>query len=516
MQLPWSKNAKLLKAVKSEDLEKVQLLLKSGADPNTKDMVGRYVLVFAAAKNNVKIVKSLLDAGADPNVKSINNTAPLSVTINPEIIKYLLEKGADPEIYNNDGWTPIMIAASDGDVEVVKILIKAKVNLNTKDLLGRIALGMAVHHKHRDVVKILLEAGADPNITSRNNTSILMMAAVDGDMEMVKLLINFGADPKIKDVDGNTAITVARDMGHTNIVELLSKEKVSIGRKKTPSEKIQILCLDDSHSLLDSYQQILQECGYTTYAVTDSSEALSILRKNKIDLLIQDFNHPRGNGAELLKIVKLDDDLKNIPVVMITGMTRDSIVGKLQIYDLDIDRDLAGFIHKPFKVKQLQETVENVINNYNSAKMDSLSPAEIFKRTKDVPDILKWSRNKHLLISGPNFWGIHHVFIDNSLKHCFFMLKMDSTTHVFIGDPIKAKEWRKYDENFALVLSKQLEKSTLEWKIYKDCVLYRGTMLPPKEIAGEPYWGRVTNVEEFANQIINDQWIIEKLRELHS
>ena len=127
---------------------------------------------------------------------------------------------------------------------------------------------------------------------------------------------------------------------------------------------VQILCLDDGQFFTDLYQQVLQECGHRIFVATDSSEALTVLRNKKIDVLIQDFNHPRGTGAELLKIVKFDDDLKNIPVVMITGMTRDSIIEKLQIYDLDIDHDLAGFIHKPFTIEQLLEMIENVINNH--------------------------------------------------------------------------------------------------------------------------------------------------------
>jgi len=73
------------------------------------------------------------------------------------------------------------------------------------------------------------------------------------------------------------------------------------------AEKLaQILCLDDSPGFVDIYQQVLQECGYRTFVVTDSNEALDMLWNNKIDLFIQDFNHPMVNGAEILKIMKAD------------------------------------------------------------------------------------------------------------------------------------------------------------------------------------------------------------------
>ncbi|MCK4816868.1 hypothetical protein KA005_13950 [bacterium] len=145
-----------------------------------------------------------------------------------------------------------------------------------------------------------------------------------------------------------------------------------------------------------------------------------------------------------------------------------------------------------------------------------LSPWEIIKRTKDVPKILNWSRNKHLLVSGPEFWGVHHIFIDSALKHCVFVLKADLTTHIFIGNPVKAQEWKKYNENFCLALSKKLKVPSLKWKIYQDYVLYKGTMLPPKQISEEPYFGKVIQVEEFTNQTINDEWIVKKIKELYN
>ncbi len=144
-----------------------------------------------------------------------------------------------------------------------------------------------------------------------------------------------------------------------------------------------------------------------------------------------------------------------------------------------------------------------------------ITPFEIIRRIKDVPETLKWSRRKHLMISGPEFWGIHHIYIDNSLKHVIFCLKADFTTHVFIGIPTGAEEWRKYDKDDNLLLSKHLNNDSLEWKIYKDLVLYKGKMLPPKMIPEEPYWGKVVKVETF-NDDVNDQWIVFKIKESHN
>ena len=144
-----------------------------------------------------------------------------------------------------------------------------------------------------------------------------------------------------------------------------------------------------------------------------------------------------------------------------------------------------------------------------------ITPFEIIRRVKEIPETLKWSRRKHLIISGPVFWGVHHIYIDNSLEHTIFCLKEDLTTHVFIGIPTGAKKWRKYDKNVNLLLSEQLNDDSLEWKIYKDIILYKGKMLPPKEFPEEPYWGEVIKVDTF-DEDINDQWISYKIKELYN
>jgi hypothetical protein len=143
-----------------------------------------------------------------------------------------------------------------------------------------------------------------------------------------------------------------------------------------------------------------------------------------------------------------------------------------------------------------------------------ISPYEVIRRMKDVPKILEWSRKKHLTVAGPGFFGTHHIYIDNELDHAVFLLKADLTTHVFIGIPTGAGEWRKYDKSIKLLFSRPLSDESLQWKIYQDVVLYRGGMLQPGVIPEEPYCGNVMRVETF-NDNINDQWIVSEIKKLY-
>lgn len=122
---------------------------------------------------------------------------------------------------------------------------------------------------------------------------------------------------------------------------------------------------------------------------------------------------------------------------------------------------------------------------------------------------------KHLTINGPDFLGLHHIYITENLKHVIIIPKKDFTTDVFIGDVARAKEWRKYDPKQNILFSQVYDDyEAFEWKIYKDIILYKGNSLPPKDIPEEPYWGKVLETEIFDNNI-NDEWIVSQIRKLY-
>jgi len=123
-----------------------------------------------------------------------------------------------------------------------------------------------------------------------------------------------------------------------------------------------------------------------------------------------------------------------------------------------------------------------------------ISPAEVVKRTANMQEILESLRSQQLIVKGPHFFGTHSFYVDNDLKHAVLLPKADLTTHVFIGDPIHAEEWRTYDENGNMVRQQGCEPEDLEWKVYTDVVLYKGKALPSKA-APEPYWGEVVEIK---------------------
>ncbi len=108
------------------------------------------------------------------------------------------------------GWTPLIVAASNGDWHLVQYLIDSGANVNLADDSGGTPLFAASWHKHPVVVEKLLKAGANPNADADGLTP-LMAAAWRLNRRTIALLLDAGADPSMKDPRGWTALDFLED-----------------------------------------------------------------------------------------------------------------------------------------------------------------------------------------------------------------------------------------------------------------------------------------------------------------
>jgi CheY-like chemotaxis protein len=122
-----------------------------------------------------------------------------------------------------------------------------------------------------------------------------------------------------------------------------------------------ILSLDDEPEMLDLISLILESSGYEFQGTTSDREALSILRTQRVDLFTQDFMRPGPGGAEFLRQMRSEPALSSIPVLAITAGSRDTRAEQLERVGLDIDRDLDGYVRKPFRPRDLLDTVEAIL-----------------------------------------------------------------------------------------------------------------------------------------------------------
>jgi Protein kinase domain/Ankyrin repeats (3 copies)/Ankyrin repeats (many copies) len=130
-----------------------------------------------------------------------------------EMVKKLLRFNISTEIKDHDGWTPLDYAAFSGHLEMVKFLVKeAGADVESKDCHHYTPLYYAAMRGHLEVVKFLVKgAGADVESKECNQRTPLLCAASAGHLEVVKFLVQeAGADVEAKDFWGCTALDLAR------------------------------------------------------------------------------------------------------------------------------------------------------------------------------------------------------------------------------------------------------------------------------------------------------------------
>ncbi|HEX8749457.1 MAG TPA: ankyrin repeat domain-containing protein [Pyrinomonadaceae bacterium] len=182
-------------------------------------------LVKAAYAEDAEEIKKLLASGADTDVVDKNHDATaLAVAVgrgNLQIVRMLLKAGADPNKVNGSGQTALMNLSESSTASIIKDLLAARANIEARDENGGSALMAAARINNVELLKTLLSQGAKVNERNEEGQTALMLAAKDGYIENVKALIEAFADVNIKDDDDWTALRYARDGEHEEVVELL-------------------------------------------------------------------------------------------------------------------------------------------------------------------------------------------------------------------------------------------------------------------------------------------------------
>jgi len=148
------------------------------------------------------------------------------------IARLLIAAKADVNAAGQDGGTALMRAASANRVDVLKVLVSAGANVNAKTSGGMTPLMVAAFGGHVDAVKALVSNKADVGARDNQQRTALMAASASGDAAAVEGLIASGADVAAVDAGGGTAITYAASQGHAAAVAVLQKH----GAKPTALE----------------------------------------------------------------------------------------------------------------------------------------------------------------------------------------------------------------------------------------------------------------------------------------
>ena len=219
----------------------VKLLIEYGADVNTDDGSGNYLLVFAHF--NIKIFKLLLENGADINKPGRYDPVLVDYIhqnggdVSLEHIQFLIDSGADINYGDDVNSTPLMEAIQSGRqnrLELVKFLLDKGANnfeaYEESEEYNAIHFAFQFDNENLvyQIVKLLVDAGANVNAPTSEGSSTyesgmtpLMFAIQLNYISVVNFLLENGADIYIKSNQGKDALTLAREIGNADIINLM-------------------------------------------------------------------------------------------------------------------------------------------------------------------------------------------------------------------------------------------------------------------------------------------------------
>jgi ankyrin repeat protein len=183
----------------------VDLLLKGGANPNVAQLTGETPLIVCARTGAIEAVNLLLARGADVNVKEKQQgqTALMRAAAgeHAEVVRALVSRGADVHAASRGGFTALLFAAQQGDIESAKILLAAGAGIDEAPL--------AEESNRRDDFGGPCASTTRRCFLPRENGTPLVTAAASGHEALALYLLEQGANPNGKDAYGRTALHYA-------------------------------------------------------------------------------------------------------------------------------------------------------------------------------------------------------------------------------------------------------------------------------------------------------------------
>ncbi len=262
--LPHGDWTPLMYAARQGSLDAARTLVAAGANLNLTDPDGTTALLYAIINGHYDTAALLLEKGADPNIADASGTAALYATVDMntlgevfghpahptsdklsalDLMKLLLDHGANanaalktPTLQRahtpgepslNEGSTPLMRAAKNGDSAAIRLLLAHGANPNAiqknhdTPLMFAAGLGRGTGAFTKDYaseaellesVKVLVAAGADVNAADDKGETPLHFGAQASD-DIVKFLAAKGARLDAKDLQGRTPVEMALGVG---------------------------------------------------------------------------------------------------------------------------------------------------------------------------------------------------------------------------------------------------------------------------------------------------------------
>ena len=125
-------------------------------------------------------------------------------------------------------------------------------------------------------------------------------------------------------------------------------------KKSSPAGKT-ILIVDDEFGVLEVLEFILSDAGFNVVSALNGQDALARLEETTPDLAIVDFMMPILDGSGVIKAIRSDQRLRDIPIILASALPEKTIRERCDGY--------TTFLRKPYKTEQLMEEISRLLDH---------------------------------------------------------------------------------------------------------------------------------------------------------
>ena len=180
------------------------------------------------------------------------------------------------------------------------------------------------------------------------------------------------------------------NIARSAILDIATRMRKEEAEEQAPQDTVdedayKLLIVEDNVELLTLMMQLLGT-KYHVRTASNGKEALDIIRKEELDIIISDVMMPVMNGIELTKTLKSDPNYQHLPVILLTAKTQEEDRNEA----LQIGAD--SFVTKPFKISDLELRINNIVENRKRIQEEFISqigePQIRQTETEPTPDEL--------------------------------------------------------------------------------------------------------------------------------
>ena len=323
----------LHKAAQYGHAEVVGLLLDSGATIGIQDRWGYSALARAVSMNEVSVSRLLLQKGSDPGFKSSSkHDSTMFIAARrgyKEVLELLAECSTDDVGKYQCMRETLLDAAECGREGIVRLIVRGGKEWNVPKQYLEKAMANAASRNQVTIMKILLEASVDVNSRFLLGGEPLQKAAMAGHSEAAQVLLTAGADPNLLTDGGELPLHAAARNGHVGTVALLLEKGANVNALNSKGETAIIVIAGPKYGFLArvktlpgnsvAVMKLLLENGADTAATEPQSNRTSLEcaiyrgHEGLVQLLLQYENFTAGQKSLLLYLTRMYNAIEGTP-----------------------------------------------------------------------------------------------------------------------------------------------------------------------------------------------------------